>query len=103
MLKKIMACGVVYSLSLSTQFLHACPKGSTEWEGTCSQDIQPESAQVDQSKWVSDEKSPKDKMPSWQREGIHVVDAPNMTIQDAKEDAEKNDADIQGKRAAGLR
>ncbi len=53
--------------------------------------------------WVSDEKPPSDKMPSYQREGVNVVEVPNMAMEDAKADMEKADADAQGKKAAGIR
>jgi hypothetical protein len=53
----------------------ACPKGDSEWEGACVVDIQPESAPADTVK-PSDEKPPKDKMPSYEREGIKIIDVP---------------------------
>jgi len=53
--------------------------------------------------WVSDEKPPEDKMPSYQREGVTVVDAPSMADQDAKADREKIEADQQGKKSAGIK
>lgn len=53
--------------------------------------------------WVSEEKPPSDKMPSYQREGIIVIDAPNMRDQDMKDDLEKAEADRQGKMSAGIK
>jgi hypothetical protein len=53
--------------------------------------------------WVSDEKPPSDKMPSYQREGITVIDAPNMAAEDTKADQEKIQADAQGKKSAGIK
>lgn len=54
----------------------SCPKGSTEYNGACYIELMPQSDTVDTSKWVSDEKPPTNKMPSYQREGIHIVSAP---------------------------
>lgn len=63
-------------------------------------DILPEIAKPVQP---SDEKPPSDKMPSYQREGISVVTAPNTATEDEKADAEKRTADAEGKKAAGIR
>jgi hypothetical protein len=77
----------------------ACPKGSFEYNGECAVDIQPITAEAVKP---SDEKPPSDKMPSYQREGIKVIDAPNMAFEDAKADQDKRDADLDGKKAAGI-
>lgn len=53
--------------------------------------------------WVSTEKPPSDKMPSYQREGITVINAPNMALSDEKADQDKASADREGKRKAGIR
>jgi cytochrome b subunit of formate dehydrogenase len=78
----------------------ACKDGyvKTDVEGVCM--AQP--VTKTNPEWVSDEKPPTDKMPSWQREGIHVVEAPNMAYEDAKMDQERRDADAAGKKAAGI-
>ena len=52
---------------------------------------------------MSDEKPPSDRMPSWQREGIKVVEAPNMEAEDHRQDVEKMDAAKEGKRRAGIK
>lgn len=52
---------------------------------------------------VSDEKPPTDKMPSWQREGVIVVDRPRMAAQDEEDDLKKAAADKEGKKRAGLK
>jgi hypothetical protein len=77
-----------------------CGKGQYVYRNECVDDIQPEIAQPVQP---SDEKPPEDKMPSYQREGVTVVDAPSMVDADSKADAEKASADAQGKQAAGLK
>ena len=51
----------------------------------------------------SNEKPPKSGMPSWQADGIKVIEERNLDKQDAKEDQEKIDADAEGKRRAGLK
>lgn len=77
-----------------------CPAGSTEYEGVCAANLQAE--KVVQTFVPSDEKPPSDKMPSYQREGVHA-DMPESTgCQDAKADSDKAQADGAGKRAAGL-
>lgn len=53
--------------------------------------------------WVSDEKPPTNKMPSYQREGVTVVDAPSTRQEDEKFDQEKREADKSGKKAAGIK
>lgn len=78
----------------------ACPKGSTEYEGNCVVDIKPETGP---SVVPSAERPPKDKMPSYQREGIKVIELPSLISADAKQDREWNDADMAGKKAAGIR
>jgi len=53
--------------------------------------------------WVSEEKPPSDKMPSYQREGITVINAPNMADEDAKSDRDRSDATAEGRKSAGLK
>ena len=77
-----------------------CGKGSFEYRGECVVDIPPITAEA---VLPSDEVPPKDKMPSWQREGITVIEAPNLADADAKADAEIRAANMEGKRAAGIK
>lgn len=77
----------------------ACPKNSTPYQDTCVYDIQPEIAKPVQP---SEEKPPTDKMPSYQREGVNVIMAQSMTMDDEKLDKEKTDAIREGKKAAGI-
>lgn len=78
----------------------ACPKGSVEWHGDCAVDIQPEIAKP---VVPSDEKPPSDKMPSYQREDVKLVDAPNMRDEDAKADLDRAEADKEGRQRAGIK
>lgn len=79
----------------------ACKEGyvPTDVEGVCM--AQP--VQKTNPDWIVDEKVPEDKMPSWQREGVFIVNAPDLTAQDIKEDQEKASADKAGRKAAGLK
>jgi len=77
-----------------------CGKGQYVYRNECIDDIQPEIAQPVKP---SDEKPPTDKMPSYQREGVTVVDAPNMAFEDSKADAEKRQAEADGKQMAGIK
>lgn len=91
----IVVVGMIGGASMSV----ACQKGYVETDvpGVCMES--PEMA----NPWVSDEKPPADKMPSWQRENIKVIDAPSMTAQDEREDRERAEADKDGKKKAGIR
>jgi hypothetical protein len=78
---------------------YPCPKGSEPYQDTCVYDIQPETAPPVKP---SEEKPPKDKMPSYEREGVHVLMPQSLVEEDRKQDEDKSNADAQGKRAAGL-
>ncbi len=78
----------------------ACPKGYTEWEGTCSADLQPEAAEP---AVPSDEKPSRHPEPAWQRGDVGVLMPQSLQMQDEKEDRERNDAEIVGKKAAGIK
>lgn len=81
----------------------ACPPGSIEIEGVCAADLKPEQPTQADGVQPSDEKPPLDKMPSYEREGIHAETPPSMAAQDVKMDAEKAQANAQGKKAAGIK
>lgn len=78
----------------------ACPEGQSEWQDGCVVDIAPEIAAPVQP---SDEKPPEGRMPSWQRDGVFIVDVKNWDTEDRKADQDKLDADKDGKKAAGIR
>lgn len=81
----------------------ACKQGETLYEGACAANLAPtETVRMPDEK-PSDEKPPTDKMPSWQREGIHA-DMPNSTAgADDISDRQKADAIIEGKKKAGVK
>lgn len=87
-------------LLLAASGANACAVGyqPTDVPGVCMEINQAEMNPT----WVSDEKPPRDKMPSWQREGVTVVDRPSTSDSDAKADLEKVSADKEGKRTAGI-
>lgn len=94
-----MLFAVVFLVTCLIVAAFACEKNCFPYKGGCACDIEPETATPVKP---SDEKPPSDKMPSYQREGVHVIDAPSMSDQDAKFDQEKRDAEAQGKKAAKL-
>ncbi len=76
-----------------------CEKGCYVYEGVCACDQSPETAQPVKP---SDEKPPKDKMPSYQREGV-VVDMPKSQSTEEEDAARRReDAKFLGKRAARI-
>ncbi len=77
----------------------ACPKGTEPFKDTCVVELHPEAAISVQP---SNEKPPTDKMPSWQREGITLIDCKNLEADDERMDRQKADANAEGKRNAGL-
>lgn len=78
----------------------ACDKGCVDYEGTCACDAPAEKAPSIQA--VSDEKPPEEKMPSYQRDGVHADMPPSTAAQDALSDEQKSQASSEGKKAAGL-
>jgi hypothetical protein len=78
----------------------ACPKGSTEYEGNCAIDLPV--AESEKPVAPSDEKPPTDKMPSYEREGVHALMPPSLVAQDEKEDQQRAQATDEGKKAAGI-
>jgi hypothetical protein len=84
----------------AVSFAKKCPSGTEPYKGECvSSDATPYGADPVKP---SEEKVPEEKMPSWQRPDVTVVNAPNMADADAKLDQEKAQADHDGKKAAGL-
>lgn len=53
----------------------ACKQGETLYEGECAANLTPIETVRTPDAQPSDEKPPTDKMPSYQREGIHVDEA----------------------------
>lgn len=89
-MKTLLALAVAFAVpSLAV----ACPKGSEPYNGNCVVDIQPEKDNTPSVKPVSNEAPPRDKMPSYEREGIHAdmgtrAKEPEVPVaQDAKAEA----------------
>lgn len=91
---------IVLSLLLVSGFAVACDKGCFAFKDTCACDAEPYQAETVKP---SDEKPPSDKMPSYQREGVVLINAPSTADADAKADQEKAQASAEGKQAAGIR
>jgi hypothetical protein len=68
-----------------------CPKGEHEDSGACAYDT---SSDVDQSKWVSDEKPPKTTTGEWQTGKVQIIQLqPVMTVDEEVANAKKWDAE----------
>lgn len=90
---------VIAAVLLSTGYVAyaGCPKGCEPHGDICACDAPGESTATVQTYKPSDERPPSDKMPSYQREGIHA-DMPPVSGQDQA----KADATMAGRKAAGL-
>lgn len=77
----------------------ACPNGTTPFKDTCVVELEPYKATPVKP---SDELPPDDKMPSYQREGVVIVNAVNTSDRDKDADKAKEQADREGKHAAGI-
>lgn len=86
-------------LAGTSSYTWGCPKGwvETDVPGVCQE------SDTSSSVKPSDEKPPEDKMPSWQRADVKVIDAPSMTASDEKADRERAEAEADGKRKAGVK
>ena len=85
---------------LVTGMTWACPKGTEEHEGACAALLAPyEGPGAD---IASKEKPPTDKMPSYQREGIHADMPESLKEADEEYDRKINRANMEGRKAAGL-
>ena len=80
-------------------FAITCERGCSPFNDVCACDVQPELPYVVQP---SSEKPPKDKMPSYQREGVIIIDEVNLSTTDAHADQEKAEANEEGRRAARI-
>lgn len=86
---------------MALPLLLACDPGCEEHYGVCACDQKPV-ADTTPPIQPSDEEPPKDKMPSYQREGVKADMPESLSAQDAKADMERAQADSEGKKAAGL-
>ncbi len=113
---------IVGCLYVLTVYAFGCPSGSEPWkDGVCVADISPEQAPSNclggkpgepipdkavpclEQSWVSDEKPPRSGMPSWQNPNVHVLELPSLAADDANQDKARDQADVQGKKRAGLK
>ena len=76
-----------------------CSTGTMKYQDVCVAELVPESAPAVKP---SDEKPPKDKMPSYEREGVKAATPPSLAVQDSNQDQQRIEADHAGKKAAGL-
>lgn len=91
---------VMMVLLTSSYGMAACGQGCTEWEGVCACDQQAFKAEPVNA--ASDEKPRKEQIREWESGEIKADMPPNLIAQDAKMDAEKANADAEGKLAAGI-
>ena len=90
---------IVVLLFAASSAWATCNQECYEYNGVCACDIKPYG---DSSVHASDEKPPEDKMPSYQREGIKVLELPSLGGEDIKADQAMAEADEIGKKAAGI-
>lgn len=91
---------VIVALLSSVAVAAPCPSNCTEWEGNCACDVAPfkaESVNV-----ASDEKPRKEQQRQWETGEIKADMPVSLIHADAKLDADKVQADSEGKKAAGL-
>lgn len=93
---------LVIALLMASPVFPSCPNGFTAYgKDVCVQELKPEAA-PDVYR-VSDEEPPRHPEPAYQR-GEVTVDMPTSTAaQDVKMDKERDKADAEGKKAAGIR
>lgn len=89
------------TVALADRLPPTCKQGykQTDVYGVCIEINQDEVNPM----WVSDEPPPQEKMPSYQREGVTIVNAPNMAAEDERMDKERLDAEQEGRKRAGIR
>ena len=88
---------IIGLLFLSSVVL-GCPAGTHPDGGACAYETASDLPSVK----PLDEKPPTDKMPSYQREGIHAEMPQSLIAQDQKQDQDKMNADFVGKKSAGI-
>jgi len=97
---KTMIAMMALSVQIPASADLKCNKGCYEYNYVCVCDIPPNTAE---SVKPSDEKPPKDKMPSYQRPDVKVLDLPSCMEEDSRQDQIKAKADKEGKLNAGIR
>jgi len=95
-MKSLIIIAALSSFAVSAE----CLKGYTQHEGFCAADFDPiKSPDVN---YASDEKPRKEQQPLWQTGEIKADMPQSLIASDAKLDAEKMQADTEGKKNAGL-
>lgn len=87
-------------VTMLSSFAMACKTGEVEFHGNCAALPSPEESTLAPmvNTAVSDEKPPTDKMPSYEREGIHAVTPDSLVTSDKNADDKKMCATIKGKK-----
>lgn len=80
----------------------ACDEGCTEWKDSCACEAKKGSA-PEETNYASDEEPPKHPQPEWERGLVNVIRVPELSAQDHAYDQEKAKADLEGKKAAGIK
>ncbi len=96
-MKVILVVAAIVAFAIAVVF--GCPSGCSPYKDTCACDIPPIKAVPVEP---SNEKPPQEKMPSYERPGVTVLDAPALASDEEKAEREKRAADRAGKKAAGL-
>lgn len=91
------------SLLFVAGIVGACPKGTEPWEGGCASMPSPQESTLAPMIPTSNEAVPKDKMPSYEREGIHADTRDSEIANDIKHDNQIKCAAIKGKKGAKIK
>jgi len=94
----VLICSI--AILIAVLGVTGCPTGTVEYRGDCYADPKAETDNIPSVK-PSDERPPSEKLPSYQRPGIHADEPQSLSAQDAKEDEQRHQADAEGKAAAG--
>jgi len=95
---------IIIPLLFVSSLAVACDKGCFPYEGLCACEKQAVEVTASVDVKPSDEQVPKDKMPSYQREGIHADEQKPCNDTDHKcSDQLQIDAANQGMKAAGIK
>jgi len=92
---------ILAALFVLAVYAFGCEKGCEPYQGVCACEAPTEAGPPPVQ--PSNEEPPRSGMPGWQAPDIHVIDVPSCAADDAKQDAERDAADIVGKKAAGLK
>jgi hypothetical protein len=94
---------LVIALSSATMFAFECPAGTVEYNGNCYRDFKPSDTDNIPEVKPSDERVHSEKLPSYERPGIHADTPQSLIAQDALQDTQRDAAIAEGKKAAGIK